>query len=82
MSENSNDVGEEYYRTHLCEFCKSKNLLILILAIAEKINASIGALVIRKNKITWDETRRQYYVINACERLKKIRFVLKTRDHS
>jgi hypothetical protein len=28
------------------------------LAIAEKINASIGVLVIRKNKITWDETGR------------------------
>ena len=33
-----------------------ENLPILTFAIVEKINATIGALVIRKNKITWDET--------------------------
>jgi dissimilatory sulfite reductase (desulfoviridin) alpha/beta subunit len=47
----------KYSMTYPCEFCKSMTLPTLTIAEAEKKNASVGAFIIRRHKIT-EETRR------------------------
>ena len=51
------DVGDEFYKTYSCEICKRKTVPLTI-AEAEKKNASVGAFIIRRHKITGEETRR------------------------
>jgi hypothetical protein len=56
--ESRSNVGNEFYKTHSCEICKSPTVPTLTIIEGEKWDASIGAFIVRKHMITGDETRR------------------------
>ena len=52
MVEISNVISDEFRQTYPCEFCHTKTYPSLVIAVAEKRDASVGAIMIRKSGVT------------------------------